>query len=88
MWVIGVDKKNAYIERCTVAAHRDYIASHYRGRNVKLFLCLTNQAPRREDVCERGSIAPPFLTSALEVSGKLHALTALPPGEQSPVTIV
>jgi hypothetical protein len=34
----------------------------------------------------RKGIAPPLLTSELEVSGQLHAPTALPPGERAPGT--
>jgi hypothetical protein len=33
---------------------------------VKLSLCVINETPRHEDVWERGDIAPPFLTSALD----------------------
>jgi hypothetical protein len=33
---------------------------------AKLSLCLINEAPCHEDVLERGGIAPPFLTLALD----------------------
>jgi hypothetical protein len=33
---------------------------------IKLFLCVINYAPHREDLCGSGRIAPPFLTSALD----------------------
>jgi hypothetical protein len=33
---------------------------------IKLFLCLINQAPHREDVWGSGRIAPSSMTSALD----------------------
>jgi hypothetical protein len=33
---------------------------------IKLSLCLINQAPRHENICGIGGIAPSFLTSALD----------------------
>jgi hypothetical protein len=36
------------------------------GKKVKLPLCLSNEAPRLENVQGSGGIAPPFLTSALD----------------------
>jgi hypothetical protein len=36
-----------------------------RKKKAKLSLCLINSAPRHEDICGSGGIAPPFLVSAL-----------------------
>jgi hypothetical protein len=51
----------------------------------KLSLYLINWASRHEDVSGSGSIAPPFLTSALDgVSDQLHFTAALPPRKEHP----
>jgi hypothetical protein len=53
---------------------------------VKLSLCFINQALRHDDIIQgSGSIAPPFLTSALD-KGELSAsrLGCFTPGEIAP----
>jgi hypothetical protein len=42
-----------------------------------------------EHMCmrERGGIAPPFVTSALNVSDRLHAPAPLPAGKEPPVPL-
>jgi hypothetical protein len=51
-----------------------------------LVLCLIKHyAMKTEGVS--GGIAPPFFTSAVEVSGQLHASVALPPGKETSIPI-
>jgi hypothetical protein len=59
-----------------------------KGKNVKMFLCLNNQAPCHEEEPRNGVIASPFLTSAQDTNGQLHAPAALAPGKEPPVPIV
>jgi hypothetical protein len=48
---------------------------------VKLFLCLTNYAPRHEDVWGNGGVVPSFLTLPLDRG----EWTASHPGKEPPV---
>jgi hypothetical protein len=48
---------------------------------------LNYYAPRHEAVLGSACIAPPFLTSEIEVSNQFHASATLPPGKVPPVSI-
>jgi hypothetical protein len=48
-------------------------------KKVQLSLCLINKAPNHEEIWGSGGMAPPFLTSALDGGGQLHAVAALTP---------
>ena len=75
----------SYTHRLTPASVYKISSFH---KNVKLSLCVINEALRHEDVFWSGDSAPPLLTAALDVgggvSGQLHPLAALTPGKEAP----
>jgi hypothetical protein len=58
--------------------------TYYTEVKIKLSLCLINWAPHHENTWGSRGTAPPLFTSALKVSGQLHAPATLSPGKEPP----
>jgi hypothetical protein len=100
-WLLIAEVKYSYIRHelkkreatgCNSKAH--VIAFNFRGPHVKskttikLSLCLINSGPRPNNLCGKGGIPPPLVTSALD-GGKWLAShpCRFTPGEKPPVRI-